>query len=330
MKDYYTILNVPKTAGDEELRRAYKMLAMRWHPDKHPSESKRAVEAKFKQICEAYGVLSDSHKRQIYDLYGEEGLKSGYYDVSSPAAGPRKGTSFRHGPREDDIFAEFFGDIGSPRSENGNSGGRKGRSKSSRMAAAAAAAEEEEAEKKAAPVENKLPCTLEELYKGSKRKMQISRIVPDNSGKPVTVEEVLAIDIRPGWKKGTKITFPEKGNQEPGLLPGDLIFVIDEKPHSTFKRDGNDLLIHQKVSLLDARTGKTLNVTTLDGRNLTIEVSDIVKPGHEVVIQNEGMPISKEPKKRGNLRIKFDVKFPSRLSSDQKADLRRVLGRSSS
>ena len=140
---------------------------------------------------------------------------------------------------------------------------------------------------------------------------------------------MLGIDIRPGWKKGTKITFPEKGNQEPGLLPGDMIFVIDEKPHPTFKRDGNDLLVHQKLSLLEALTGKTLNLTTLDGRNLTIEVSDIVKPGHEVVIPNEGMPISKEPKKRGNLRIKFNIKFPSRLSSDQKADLRRVLGRNS-
>lgn len=139
----------------------------------------------------------------------------------------------------------------------------------------------------------------------------------------------MGIDVRPGWKKGTKITFPEKGNQEPGLLPGDLIFVIDEKPHPTFKRDGNDLLVHQKLSLLEALTGKTLSLTTLDGRNLNIEVSDIVKPGHEVVIPNEGMPISKEPKKRGNLRIKFSIKFPSRLSSDQKADLRKVLGRNS-
>lgn len=320
MRDYYTILNVPRTAGDDDLRRAYKKLAMRWHPDKHPTESKRVVEAKFKQICEAYGVLSDSHKRQIYDLYGEEGLKSGYYDVSSPSAaaaprgGLRKGASFSCSPRaDDDVFADFLGGGGrSPGSENG------GRSKSDRTA-----------EKKAAPVENKLACTLEELYKGSKRKMMISRIVPDDSGKPRTVDEVLGIDIRPGWKKGTKITFPEKGNQEPGLLPGDMIFVIDEKPHPTFKRDGNDLLVHQKLSLLEALTGKTLNLTTLDGRSLTIEVSDIVKPGHEVVIPNEGMPISKEPKKRGNLRIKFNIKFPSRLSSDQKADLRRVLGRNS-
>lgn len=142
---------------------------------------------------------------------------------------------------------------------------------------------------------------------------------------PMNVEEVLAIDIRPGWKKGTKITFPEKGNQEAGLVPGDLIFVIDEKPHPTFKRDGNDLIVNMKVTLLEALTGKTISMTTLDGRNLNIQVSEIVKPGHELVISGEGMPISKEPKKRGNLRIKFEVKFPTRLSADQKADLTRVL-----
>lgn len=348
--DYYHVLKVSKAAGDDELRRAYKKLAVRWHPDKHPSGTKGAAEAKFKQICEAYDVLSDSNKRQIYDLYGEEGLKSGYYNVSSPSAataasrggggggGGAKGSSFRYHKRDaEDIFAEFFGDIGggdggsdkgrsSPRSEGVNYGTGGGGGESTKLDRTATMAGDK-AGKKAAPVENKLACTLEELYKGSKRKMMISRIVSDNFGKPTTVEEVLAIDIKPGWKKGTKITFPEKGNQEAGLLPGDLIFVIDEKPHATFKRDGNDLLVYQKLSLLEALTGKTLNLTTLDGRDLTFEVSDIVKPGHEMVIPHEGMPISKEPKKRGNLKIKFDVKFPSRLSGDQKADLKKVLGR---
>ena len=141
------------------------------------------------------------------------------------------------------------------------------------------------------------------------------------------MEEVLAIHIKPGWKKGTKITFPEKGNHEPGSAPGDLIFVIDEKPHALFKRDGNDLIIHQKISLLDALTGKTLKLTTLDGRDLAIPVKDIVKPDQELRIPNEGMPISKEPGKNGNLRIKFDIKFPSRLTSEQKSELRRVLGK---
>ncbi|CAI0627681.1 unnamed protein product, partial [Linum tenue] len=144
--------------------------------------------------------------------------------------------------------------------------------------------------------------------------------------KPKAVEEILKIDIKPGWKKGTKITFPEKGNQEPGVRPADLIFVVDEKPHALFKRDGNDLVVHRKVSLLEALSGKTVELTTLDGRFLTVPVDEVIKPGHEVVIANEGMPISKEPNNRGDLRIKFDVKFPSRLTAEQKSDLKRVLG----
>ncbi|KAL8137703.1 hypothetical protein V2J09_003704 [Rumex salicifolius] len=322
--DYYNILKVSRTASDEELRKSYKQLAMRWHPDKHPSGTKQIAESKFKQICEAYDVLSDAHKRQIYDVYGEEGLKSGDFSkVSSPSAARAggyngKSKSFRYYSRDaEDIFAEFFGD-GSENWDGKKSdvaGGGGGGGINVRRTA-----------KKEAAVETQLACILEDLYKGSKRKMKISRIVSDDFGKPKTVEEVLAIDIKPGWKKGTKITFPEKGNQGLGSVPGDLIFVIDEKPHSVFKRDGNDLVVNQRISLLDALAGKTLNLSTLDQRTLTIEVSEIVRPGHEVVIENEGMPVSKEPHKRGNLRIKFDVKFPKKLSDQQKSDLRRVLG----
>ncbi|XP_057542541.1 uncharacterized protein LOC130820976 [Amaranthus tricolor] len=312
--DYYGILKVSSKANEDELRRAYKKLAMRWHPDKHPSGAKGLAEAKFKQICEAYDVLSDSQKRQIYDLYGKDGLN---YNVSSPSAAPPRTTapSFKYNPSPvpDDLFDDLFPHNScSPKSDNTfNFNINRTPSPST--------------DKKAAALENKLVCTLEDLYKGSKRKMKIERVVSDHSGMPMNVEEVLAIDIRPGWKKGTKITFPEKGNQEAGLVPGDLIFVIDEKPHPTFKRDGNDLIVNMKVTLLEALTGKTISMTTLDGRNLNIQVSEIVKPGHELVISGEGMPISKEPKKRGNLRIKFEVKFPTRLSADQKADLTRVL-----
>ncbi|KAG8383129.1 hypothetical protein BUALT_Bualt05G0152600 [Buddleja alternifolia] len=306
--DYYNILKVSKNATEEDVKKSYKRLAMKWHPDKNAVNTKEA-EAKFKQISEAYDVLSDPQKRQIYDVYGEEGLKSGLYPPPSPKESyGGGGRGFKFSPRDaEDIFEEFFGGFdGGKGKSSGGGGGRV---------------------KKAAVMETKLPCSLEELYKGSRRKMKISRIVLDDSGKPITVEEVLAIHIKPGWKKGTKITFPEKGNHEAGSAPGDLIFVVDEKAHPIFRRDGNDLIITQKISLLDALTGKTLNITTLDGRDLSLTLSNIIKPGHEMVIENEGMPISKEPGKNGNLRIKFDVKFPSRLTADQKSDLRRVLSR---
>ncbi|XP_042496957.1 dnaJ homolog subfamily B member 13-like [Macadamia integrifolia] len=181
---------------------------------------------------------------------------------------------------------------------------------------------------KVRPIERNLLISLEDLYSGSKRKLKISRTVLDAHGKPTTVEEILMLDIKAGWKKGTKITFEEKGNQDPGTIAGDLIFVVDEKPHAVYTRDGNDLLVKQTISLLDALTGKTLTLTTLDGRNLTIPVTNVVKPGDGMVISNEGMPISKEFGKKGDLRIQFDVEFPSRLTEEQKSVLRRGLGRS--
>ncbi|XP_057949193.1 uncharacterized protein LOC131144511 [Malania oleifera] len=319
--DYYNVLKVNRSVGEEELKKAYRRLAMKWHPDKNRSHDKGEAEAKFKQISEAYDVLSDPQKRRIYDLYGEEGLKAGVFPPSAGGGVRRAKPDFGFSTRDaEDIFAEFFGG-----SDGNGGGGRRAFGENAERYDGGKGGNESN-RKAAAAVESKLSCSLEELYKGSKRKMKIERTVPDDSGVPRTVEEILAIDIKPGWKKGTKITFPKKGNQEPGVGPGDLIFVVDEKPHPVFKRDGNDLMINQRITLLEALTGKTLTLTTLDGRSLTIPVTDIVKPGYEVVVPNEGMPISKEPRKKGNLRIKFDVKFPSRLTGDQKSDLRRVLG----
>jgi DnaJ family protein B protein 4 len=144
--------------------------------------------------------------------------------------------------------------------------------------------------------------------------------------KPEQVEEILTIDIKPGWKKGTKITFPEKGNEMPNVIPADVVFIIDEKPHPIFSRDGNDLILTQKISLAEALTGYTVNLTTLDGRNLTIPINTVIHPNYEEVVPKEGMPIPKDPTKRGNLRIKFSVKFPTRLTAEQKAGIKTLMG----
>lgn len=143
--------------------------------------------------------------------------------------------------------------------------------------------------------------------------------------RPSTIEEILTIDIKPGWKKGTKITFPEKGNALQNLIPSDLVFIIDERSHGVFKRDKNDLIVTQKISLLEALTGYTVQLTALDGRNLTIPIKTVISPTYEEVVQGEGMPITKEPLKKGNLRIKFQIKYPNRLTSDQKAAIKQVL-----
>ncbi|XP_048442291.1 dnaJ homolog subfamily B member 4-like isoform X4 [Pyrus x bretschneideri] len=264
--DYYSVLKVNKNATEDDLKKAYRKLAMKWHPDKNPND-KNEAETRFKQISEAYEVLSDPQKRQVYDQDGEEGLK----DMPPPGSGGFSygGGSNGFNPRNaEDIFAEFFG---SSPFGFGSSGPGK-----------------------------------------SKR-----RQVPE--------QEILTIDVKPGWKKGTKITFPDKGNEQLGHLPADLVFVIDEKPHNTYKRDGNDLIVNKKVTLAEALGGTTVHLTTLDGRNLSIPVTNIVNPGYELVVAREGMPIAKEPGNRGDLKIIFEIRFPTRLTPEQRAGLKRAL-----
>ncbi|XP_009781784.1 uncharacterized protein [Nicotiana sylvestris] len=337
--DYYKVLQVDKNANDDDLKKAYRKLAMKWHPDKNPNNKKEA-EAKFKQISEAYEVLSDPQKRAIYDQYGEEGLKG---QVPPPDAGGPGGQTFfqtgdgpnvfRFNPRNaNDIFAEFFG-FSSPfgGGMGGGGTGMRGSRFSSSMFGDDIFSSFGEGRpmgsgpRKAPPIERTLPCSLEELYKGTTKKMKISREIADASGKTLPVEEILTIDIKPGWKKGTKITFPEKGNEEPNVVAADLMFIIDEKPHSVFTRDGNDLVTTQKISLAEALTGYTVHLTTLDGRKLTVPISNVIHPNYEEVVPREGMPIAKEPSKRGNLRIKFNIKFPTRLTADQKTGIKKLL-----
>ncbi|PON46666.1 Terminal organelle assembly protein [Parasponia andersonii] len=339
--DYYKILQVDKKANDDDLKKAYRKLAMKWHPDKNPNNKKEA-ENKFKQISEAYEVLSDPQKRAIYDQYGEEGLKGQVPPPDAGAPGGGGGATFFHAgdgpnvfrfnPRNaDDIFAEFFG-VSSPFGGMGGGGGgmRGGRSFGGMFGddlfgSFGESRPMSQAPRKAPPIENTLPCSLEELYKGTTKKMKISREIADASGKTLPVEEILTIEIKPGWKKGTKITFPEKGNEQPNVIPADLVFIIDEKPHSTFTRDGNDLVVTLRISLAEALTGYMVHLTTLDGRNLTIPINNVIHPNYEEVLPKEGMPLPKDPSKRGNLRIKFNIKFPTRLTSEQKSGIKKLL-----
>ncbi|KAK9092709.1 hypothetical protein Syun_027620 [Stephania yunnanensis] len=344
--DYYNILQVDRNAKDEDIKKAYRKLAMKWHPDKNPNDKKYA-EAKFKEVSEAYEVLSDPQKRAIYDQYGEEGLK-GQVPPPGSEGTPHDGatffqnggtTAFRFNPRQaDDIFAEFFG-FSSPFERMGGGGGGGGRRKmgGSRFQSGGLFGDDifssfgevpvNQTPRKSPPVETTVPCSLEELYRGATKKMKISREIADISGrKTMPVEEILTIDIKPGWKKGTKITFPEKGNEQPNMVPADLVFIVDEKPHSVFTRDGNDLITTEKISLAEALTGYTVNLKTLDGRHLSIPINNVIHPSYEEVVPGEGMPLQKDPKKKGNLRIKFNIKFPTRLTSEQKAGITRLFG----
>lgn len=177
-------------------------------------------------------------------------------------------------------------------------------------------------------VEIPLKLSLEELYTGTTKKRKVTRRIVDGpSGKSMSVEEVLEIPVKPGWKDGTRITFEGKGDELPGRPPQDLVFVVKQIQHTRFQREGDDLITTFSIPLAKALTaGTTIDIPSLDNRVLRVPLREVVTPGFERVVRGEGMPLSKVPGKKGNLRIRFNIQFPkTQLVGDEAANLQRLL-----
>lgn len=329
-KDYYEVLGVSRNASEDEIKKAYKKQALKWHPDRN-IDNRQQAEAKFKEVAEAYEVLTDKQKRQIYDMYGEEGLK-GVPPQGAEGGGPMpEGFHFRRGGfreffggsfggfstggfeamDEDDFGGGGFGGMpggfgGIPRGFGGMGGGIP-------------------RQRKEKPIIRNFYCSLEELYTGCTKKMKVTKTIYDASGRGTPVEKILTIDVKPGWKEGTKVTFEREGDEKPSVIPADLVFVLNEKPHPEFKRRGNDLIYTAKISLKEALIGPVIEVTTLDGKKKKITITEVVTPDSQQVIPGLGMPISKNPTQKGNLIIKFQIQFPKHLSQNQKNQLASIL-----
>ncbi|XVF64538.1 hypothetical protein PTKIN_Ptkin09bG0176700 [Pterospermum kingtungense] len=176
------------------------------------------------------------------------------------------------------------------------------------------------------PIERQLECTLEELCYGCMKKIKITRDVLTESGQIVQEEEILSIQVKPGWKKGTKITFEGMGNERSGSYAADVTFVITEKRHKFFRREGDDLELTIEISLVKALTGCTLPIPLLDGENMELKIDEIIHPGYQSKILGQGMPNTKEQGNRGDLKILFLIKFPTQLTDEQRAAAVSVLG----
>lgn len=329
-KDYYKILGVPKKASDEEIKKAYRKLALKYHPDKN---KEKGAEEKFKELAEAYDVLSDKRKRDIYDQVGEEGLKNGAGAGFGGSGMPGGGTftyqyqgdpmeTFRDFFKNDTMFAQFgFG--GTPMSMFGDTefiggGGQSFRSNGMPGGASFFSSSNPNASSKKLrqdpPIERDLPISLEEILTGCTKKMKITRRITREDGHTYKDDKILAIEVKPGWKSGTKITFKNEGDQSPNSLAADVIFVIRDKPHPQFKRDGSDLKYTARISLKEAlMCNSQVRVPTLDGEPVSLAIREIIKPTTTKRLTGRGLPLPKEPKKRGDLIVNFDIQFPTSL-----------------
>lgn len=141
----------------------------------------------------------------------------------------------------------------------------------------------------------------------------------------IAEDKVLTIKVKPGWRKGTKITFEGMGNEIHGMYPADVIFVVAEKQHPSFRREGDDIHLEVEIPLVEALTGCTLAVPLLEGQVMSMEIDDVIYPGYEKIIEGQGMPSHNDPKTRGNLIIKFSVEFPKELTEEQRSNIVDIL-----
>jgi len=350
-KDYYGLLGVDRNAGADAIKKAYRKLAMQYHPDRNPGN--REAEEKFKQCAEAYEVLNDPQKRQLYDTYGEEGLTArgvhhgfgGFGDIFS-------------------AFGDIFGEMGF--GGFGDGGGRQ------RV-------------RRGRDLRHQLTVTLKEVATGSTRKIkvrkpapcgscngtgadspdavrtcatcqgrgQVMRVLrqgfstiqtvgacPDCGGAgrriakvcrtcsgqgQVRVEKLVEIRVPPGVEDGQQIRVEGEGEEVPDGIPGDLYIVLREEEHPRFERRGADVFAPLRVDLMTAVAGGEVRVEGPDGSELAVAIEPGEQSGTVKTLRGQGLPVLGRSRSRGSAHFQVWVATPTGLNAEQREQLRCVL-----
>jgi molecular chaperone DnaJ len=356
-RDYYDILDVSKNATAEEIKKAYRQKALKFHPDKNPGDSE--AEEKFKEAAEAYEILSNPEKKQRYDQFGHAGLGNG----------GGYGGGFGGGMSMEDIFSQFGDIFGSAFGGGFGSGfGSSGRSRRVN---------------KGSNLRIKVKLTLEEILKGVEKKIKVSKYIScrvcngsgakdgssfrscstcNGSGRVTRVtntflgqmqttsscpscggegqiitekctacygngivkdEEVIAINIPAGVGEGMQMSMSGKGNAAArGGIPGDLIILIEEVKHESLIRDGNNLLHDHYISFPEAAMGTTIEVPTLEGK-ARIKIDPGTQSSKVLRLKGKGLP-SVNSYGRGDLLVNINVWTPQNISKEEKQMLEKL------
>ncbi len=302
MADYYKTLGVEKGSTADEIKKAYRKLALKFHPDRNKGDKK--AEEKFKEISEAYAVLSEDDKRKQYDQFGDQKFHQQYTQEEI-----FRNTDFSQIFREfnmggfESIFGRMFGGGGAPRGfgggpegfegfQPGMGGGRGGVPKGQ-------------------DIEYPITISFHEAFGGGER--QISFRLSDGSTRQLKVK------IPKGAKNGAKLRVPGKGVESPyGGEPGDLLIVINVAPHPQFVRNGNDIEAKVPLKISEALLGAAREVETMDGVK-KVKIPPGMKPGTHIRLKGLGFPVSgKDAHARGDFFVVVDLQVPDKLSAEQK------------
>lgn len=295
-KDYYKILGVDRNASDEEIKRTYRKLALKYHPDKNPDKD---AADRFKEINEAYEVLGDPAKRAKFDQLGASykawermGGQPGGFDWSQWVGGAPGGVRVEVGDLGDLFggFSDFFNAIFG----NMPAGGRSGSYGTSRHGR---------------DIEQNVHINLMEAYTGTTRTLT-------RDGRRLEVK------IPPGSKTGTRIRISGQG-QSGQRSPGDLYLVVTVEPDPRFERKDDDLYTDANVGLYVSLLGGEVKVPTPDGEVL-LTIPPESQPGQQFRLKGRGMPDLNKPKKRGNLYVRLKVELPKGLSAEEKKLFQRL------
>jgi len=309
-RDLYELLGVPRDADAEAIRKAYRRLARRFHPDVNPGDEK--AEERFKEVSEAYAVLCDPEKRRDYDEFGEVSLESGFdreaarrareaFGQRFGGAGPG-GFDFEPGGQAysfgdiDDLLSGFFGGGGSGRRGGGGVFRRPG-----------------------ADVETELELDFLEAARGTEKRLTLPRPTAEGG----TRTETVTVRIPPGVDSGGRIRISGKGGEGHGGAPaGDLYARIRVRPHPVFRREGRDLYVNVPVTVSEAALGARVEVPTLEGR-ATVTVPPGTDSGARLRLRGKGIPgVGSLP--AGDLYAVIQIRVPRNLDEEGREAVERL------
>lgn len=316
-KDYYKILGVKRGASEQEIKNAYRKLARQYHPDMNPGD--KNAETRFKEINEAYQVLSDKEKRTKYDRFGQDwqhyqqaGETAGGYHWGpfnySYSSGGGGGGGANMGDFSD-FFEALFGSMGAPpggaRYTTGSHVGGEGFGSYGPYGSYGSYGPSQD-------IEQNVEITLEEAFTGTSRRMQLSSPA---GGAPRTIN----VKIPAGVDTDKRIRIAGEGGYGAGGKRGDLYLVVTVLPHKTFERDGDTLKTHANADLYTLLLGGELRIPTIDGKTITLNIPAGTANGETFRLNGQGMPRINQPDTRGPLLVTVQVVLPTNLTAHERA-----------